>query len=94
MIKYPRRVIMPDKELIVHNSDEFLKYYDMIFTSSFKLELESALNEGLDWNYSGAWIGYGDVWLRDYVGSLYIDYISNDEGYAVMYEGEAGVQKG
>lgn len=94
IIKYPRRIIMPNKELIVHNSDEFLKYYDLIFTSSFKLELESALNEGLDWNYSGAWIGYGEVWLRNYDGYLYIDYISNGEGYSVMYEGETGIQKG
>ncbi|PNV62928.1 hypothetical protein C0033_05170 [Clostridium sp. chh4-2] len=94
MILYPRKVTVPDGDLIVHNADEFLDYYDDIFTDDFIELLKEDSKKELNFNYQGVWIGNGELWVMKSENRMYVNSIFNGEDRSVKYEGEPGVQPG
>ena len=94
MILYPRKVTVPDGDLIVHNADEFLDYYDDIFTDDFIELLKEDSKKELNFNYQGVWIGNGELWVMKSENQMYVNSIFNGEDRSVKYEGEPGVQPG
>lgn len=94
MILYPRKVTVPDGDLIVHNADEFLDYYDDIFTDEFIELLKEDSKKELNFNYQGVWIGNGELWVMKSENRMYVNSIFNGEDRSVKYEGEPGVQPG
>ncbi|MBT9775022.1 hypothetical protein GPL15_00675 [Clostridium sp. MCC353] len=94
MIYYPRKVTVPDGDLIVDNAEEFMDYYDDIFTEDFIEKLKEDSKKELNYNYQGVWIGDGELWVMSVDDKLYVNSIFNADDRSVKYEGEPGVQPG
>ncbi|MBS6643846.1 MAG: hypothetical protein KH366_09720 [Clostridiaceae bacterium] len=94
MILYPRKVTVPDGDLIVDDAEEFLDYYDDIFTEDFIAKLEEDSKKDLNYNDQGVWIGDGELWVMTADKKLYINSIFNADDRSVKYDGEPGIQPG
>lgn len=95
MIRFPRKVTLPGQSVVVNDADEFIEYYDDIFTEDFIQVLKTDIKEELNWNYIGFWLGSGEVWLMQPVNEeLMVESIFNGEERSVMYPGEPGIQAG
>lgn len=96
MIAYPRKIVMPDQEVIVQNDQEFLPWYDVVFTKEFKELLAGDANtrDDIFWNYMGFSIGSGKVWFNEIEGTLKVITINKGDEGTVIYPGETGIQPG
>lgn len=94
MILYPKRVFFPGKEVTVSSAEEFLPYYDEIFTEDYKKRINEAMDEDLFWNYMGVMLGNGEIWIQESEGALGISAVNNGEERGAVYPGEGGVQPG
>lgn len=90
MIRFPRKVITPGKTVIVNSPEEFLSYYDEIFTEELIEQLRLIIDQELICNYMGVWIGDGEVWMKKYGTRLYIESIGLAPDRAVRSPGESG----
>lgn len=90
MFLYPKQLQLPGQEPVyVHSAEEFLPYYDQVFTSEFqeeiaRMEPDAFVREGstISW-------GDGDVWARVYNGQLTMAsvFASREDRYLAYYEG-------
>lgn len=85
LVDYPRVVEADGKKIYVENSKEFLEYYDSIFTASLKDTLYRCLDTDIQYNYSGIFLGNGEVWIVKSGDVMYITAISNEKGVSVRY---------
>lgn len=90
MIRFPRKVITPEKTVIINSPEDFLSYYDEIFTEDFIEQLRLIIDQELICNYMGVWIGDGEVWMKKYGTRLYIESIGLAPDRAVRSPGESG----
>lgn len=96
MITYPRKVKTPAGENTVGSAEEFLAYYDEIFTADFKARLGSASASDLFCKDGLIGLGDGSVWffpatIEDDMG---ITTVNVSEDRYVRYDGPSGVQPG
>lgn len=95
VIAFPKKVILPNQEVIVQNAEEFAVYYDEIFTEAYKEDLYRFLEEdSVWWNYRGVALGDGEVWLNKRDGTLMIDALNSAEDRGVIDTEHTGVQPG
>lgn len=90
MFLYPKQLQLPGQELTyVNSAEEFLPYYDQVFTAEFleqiaQMEPDAFVREG-------STIGWGDgaVWARTYDGQLAMAsvFASREDRYLAYYEG-------
>lgn len=65
MFRYPKQLQLPDQEVTyVNSAEEFLPYYDQVFTQDFLDTLENI--DPADFTQEGPAIGWGEgaVWAR------------------------------
>lgn len=93
-ILFPRKVIALGNESVVQSAQEFLVYYDEIFTPEFVKQLNEQSGETLFGNYMGVSYGNGLLWIQEVDGVLKIAAVNNGEERNVIYPGEPGIQPG
>lgn len=93
MIAFPKKVILPDKQVTVQSPEEFLAYYDEIFTEDYKERIgQLMVEDDVWWSYRGVAVGNGEVWLNERDGILWIEALNNGEDRAVQYPENTGIQ--
>ena len=93
MIAFPKKVVLPDKQVTVQSSEEFLAYYDEIFTADYRERIGQLMAEDdVWWSYRGVAVGNGEVWLNERDGTLWIEALNNGEDRAVQYPENTGIQ--
>ncbi|SCH72598.1 Uncharacterised protein [uncultured Clostridium sp.] len=92
MIRFPRKIVFSDREIEVQDAEQFLDYYDQVFTEDFKERLSRDLDGELFGNYMGVALGNGEVWLMSSEGTIRVETINNGGECSVLYPGEPGVQ--
>lgn len=85
MLVYPSVVEIGAEKIYVENSTEFLQYYDSIFTDSLKETLYRSVDAAIQFDYSGIFLGSGEIWIAKSGNNLRITALSNEEGAAVRY---------
>ena len=99
MIAWPRTVFTQEERILVENGEDFLPYYDDIFTEG----LLEAIHENQYDRERAALICHdgmvgaagGAIWfaqLED--GEIAVLTVQNPEGNSLYYDGPAGVQPG
>ncbi len=74
MIAFPKKVVLPDKQVTVQSPEEFLAYYDEIFTADYRERIGQLMAEDdVWWSYRGVAVGNGEVWLNERDGTLWIE---------------------
>lgn len=91
MIRFPRKVMIPGHTVIVNSPEEFLPYYDEIFTEEFKAQLDVDVSENLNCNYMGVWLGDGEVWMMQSGNRLYVESVNVASDRSIRYPGETGI---
>lgn len=93
MIAFPKKVVLPDKQVTVQSPEEFLAYYDEIFTADYRERIGQLMAEDdVWWSYRGVAVGNGEVWLNERDGTLWIEALNNGEDRAVQYPENTGIQ--
>ncbi len=85
MLVYPSVVEIGAEKIYVENSTKFLEYYDSIFTDSLKETLYHSVDAEIQYDYSGFFLGSGEIWIAKSGKNLRITALSNEEGAAVRY---------
>lgn len=90
LFRYPKQLQLPGQELTyVNSAEEFLPYYDQVFTQEF-LEVLGEIDPA-DFTQEGPAIGWGGgvVWARVYDGDLTMAsvFASREDRYLAYYEG-------
>lgn len=96
MISYPRNVKTPAWEGAVNSPEEFLTYYDDIFTTEFKERLENAALDDLFCQDGMISFGEGSLWFypATETADMSVCTVNVAEDRYVRYGGPAGVQPG
>lgn len=63
LISYPIDVNLNGKNRRIKDRDEFIKNYDKIFTSSFKLKIKHGIPHNMFTKYLRAMLGNGEIWF-------------------------------
>ena len=90
MFRYPKQLQLPGEEpTYVNSAEEFLPYYEQVFTQDF-LDTLAAINPA-DFTQEGSAIGWGEgtVWARVYDGEVTLAsvFASREDRYLAYYEG-------
>ena len=86
-------MVLPDKQVTVQSPEEFLAYYDEIFTADYRERIGQLMAEDdVWWSYRGVAVGNGEVWLNERDGTLWIEALNNGEDRAVQYPENTGIQ--
>lgn len=90
MFRYPKQLQLPGEEpTYVNSAEEFLPYYEQVFTQDF-LDTLAAIDPA-DFTQEGSAIGWGDgaVWARVYDGEVTLAsaFASREDRYLAYYEG-------
>lgn len=90
MFRYPKQLQLPGLELTyVSSAEEFLPYYDQVFTQDFLTALREM--DPADFTQDGPSIGWGNgaVWARVYDGEVTMAsvFASREDRYLAYYEG-------
>ena len=96
MITYPRKVKTPAGEGTAGSAEEFLAYYDEIFTAQFREKLGAVSASDLFCKDGLIGLGDGSVWfypatVEDDMG---VSTVNVSEDRYVRYDGPSGVQPG
>ncbi len=96
MISYPRSVKTPSWEGTVNSAEEFLAYYDEIFTSDFRKKLEQTSGDDLFCRNGLISSGDGSLWFYPATESddMSVCTVNAAEDRYVRYGGPSGVQPG
>ena len=96
MISYPRSVKTPAWEGTVNSPEEFMAYYDEIFTADFRKSLENASLDDLFCSDGMISFGEGSLWFYPATESedMSVCTVNAAEDRYVRYGGPAGVQPG
>lgn len=81
MIAYPKIIKQAEQEINISGPAELLEYYDEIFTDSFKIRLNELVNqdEEMFWNYRGAMLGNGELWIGELDGELAVTAVNGEQ---------------
>lgn len=90
MFRYPKQLQLPGQETTyVNSAEEFLPYYDQVFTQDFLDTIGSI--DPADFTQEGPAIGWGEgaVWARVYDGEVTLAsvFASREDCYLAYYEG-------
>lgn len=66
MIEYPIQVSVSGSSVNIKNQDEFLFYYEKIFTDDYKAQLAKLRPKHMFAKWSGIMMGQGEVWFNAY----------------------------
>lgn len=66
MIEYPIWVTISGTQKEIKNQDEFLAYYEKIFTDEFKTKLALMRPKHMFAKWSGIMLGHGEIWFNAY----------------------------
>lgn len=80
LIAYPKVMETGAESIYLENEKDFLEYYDMIFTESFKKFLSRSLYGDMQYNDSGIFLGNGEIWIAKSEDAICIAAISNAAG--------------
>lgn len=91
LFRYPKELVLPGQDKgYLYSAEEFLTVYEEIFTEDFKAQI-AALDPGEFTSdpVSGISWGQGNVWAREYDGSLNLISVfpSRTDRYVAYYEG-------
>lgn len=96
MIRYPRQVKTPAGEAQVAGAEEFLAYYDEIFTQDFRKKLEETPATDLFCKDGLIGLGDGSVWFYPATAEddMSVTSVNVSADRYVRYGGPSGVQPG
>lgn len=96
MISYPRKVKTPAWEGTVSSPEEFLTYYDDIFTADFRNQLENASLDDLFCRNGLISFGDGSLWFYPATETedMSVCTVNAANDRYVRYDGPSGVQPG
>ena len=63
-ISYPININNKDEKILIKNQEDFLKNYDIIFTSEYKKSIEDSFTKYMFVNSQGVMIGDGLMWFN------------------------------
>lgn len=72
VIQYPVVLKADGTEKTLNNPEEFLEYYDTVFTEEFIQKLSELSAQPLNYRYDGTFLGNGELWMTLVDGELKI----------------------
>lgn len=72
VIQYPVVLKADGTEKTLNNPEEFLEYYDTVFTEEFTQKLSELSAQPLKYRYDGTFLGNGELWMTLVDGELKI----------------------
>lgn len=72
MLFYPQIYTDGSKDITICGSEEFLTYYDKIFTEEQTNNITKWSSEEVQYNWQGIFLGAGNIWMQSLNGQIYI----------------------
>ncbi|RJX40987.1 hypothetical protein D3P09_02930 [Paenibacillus pinisoli] len=80
LIAYPMNWNQDNKQVVIHNKDEFIQNYDRIFTARVRDQLLAQAEDKVFVNWKGIMAGEGDLWIgkqNNKLGVIAVNIINN-----------------
>jgi len=83
-VSYPCVLKVKDAEIRIEDEEDFVSYYDDIFTAQYIEQLRQWGEDGLWANWQGITLGNGNIWFHFENGQWMINALSHEDGSLAM----------